>query len=126
MKHCAANRKRWLSALPNIKLSDFTRSSIYIVYIYDICRLRVNARIWYKIYCTKFKAMRISRQPSPLQIMIHQNSRIMWNNDTCLGSMITDDAKYTLGIKFRISLEQQVSTRRRHFDLNLRKECVQP
>jgi hypothetical protein len=37
LKHCAANRKRWLSALPNIgpyiydvKISGFTRSSIYI------------------------------------------------------------------------------------------------
>jgi hypothetical protein len=45
MKHCAANRKRGLSALPNIgpyiyiKISGFTRSSIYI---YDISRLRVK------------------------------------------------------------------------------------
>jgi hypothetical protein len=37
LKHCAANRKRWLSALPNVgphiynvKISGFTRSSIYI------------------------------------------------------------------------------------------------
>jgi hypothetical protein len=46
LKHCAANRKRRLSALPNVgpyiydvKISDFTRSSIYI---YDISRLRVK------------------------------------------------------------------------------------
>jgi hypothetical protein len=46
LKHCAANRKRQLSALPNvgpyiydIKISGFTRSSIYI---YDISRLRVK------------------------------------------------------------------------------------
>jgi hypothetical protein len=44
LKHCAANRKRRLSALPNVspyiydvKISGFTRSSIYI---YDISRLR--------------------------------------------------------------------------------------
>jgi hypothetical protein len=44
LKHCAANRKRWLSALPNIgpyiynvKISGFTRSSIY-----NISRLRVK------------------------------------------------------------------------------------
>jgi hypothetical protein len=37
LKHCAANRKRWLSALPNVgpyiydvKISGFTRSSIYV------------------------------------------------------------------------------------------------
>jgi hypothetical protein len=48
LKHSAANRKRWLSALPNVgpyihdvKIYGFTRSSIYI-YIYDISRLRVN------------------------------------------------------------------------------------
>jgi hypothetical protein len=58
LKHCAANRKRRLSALPNVgpyiydvKISDFTRSSIYI---YDISRLRVNVplvaaevRLWF-------------------------------------------------------------------------------
>jgi hypothetical protein len=54
-KHCAANRKRWLLALPNVgpctynvKISGFTRSSIYI---YDISRLRVKLnelsfRVW--------------------------------------------------------------------------------
>jgi hypothetical protein len=48
LKHCTANRKRRLSALPNagpyiydVKISGFTRSSIYI-YIYDISRLRVK------------------------------------------------------------------------------------
>jgi hypothetical protein len=48
LKHFAANRKRWLSVLPNVgpyiyiydvKISGFTRSSIYI---YDISGLRVN------------------------------------------------------------------------------------
>ena len=42
LKHCAANRKRQLSALPNVgpyiynvSISGFTRSSIYIyIYIY--------------------------------------------------------------------------------------------
>jgi hypothetical protein len=48
LKHCVATRKRLLSALPNVgpyiydvKISGFTRSSIYI-YIYDISRLRVK------------------------------------------------------------------------------------
>jgi hypothetical protein len=47
LKLCAANRKRRLSALPNlgpyiydVKIFDFTRSSIYI---YDISRLMVNS-----------------------------------------------------------------------------------
>src|SRR5215510_10264766 len=52
LKHCAANRKRRLSVLPNVgpyiydvKISGFTRSSIYIyiyIYIHDISSLRVN------------------------------------------------------------------------------------
>jgi hypothetical protein len=52
LKHCAANRKRRLSALPNVgpyiydvKISGFTRSSIYI-HIYDISRLRVKALVY--------------------------------------------------------------------------------
>jgi hypothetical protein len=47
LKHCAAYRKRWLSALPNVgpytydvKISGFIRSSIYI---YAISRLRVKS-----------------------------------------------------------------------------------
>jgi hypothetical protein len=46
LKHCAANRNRRLSELPNVdpyiydvKISGFTRNSIYI---YDISRLGVN------------------------------------------------------------------------------------
>jgi hypothetical protein len=48
LKHCAANRKKRLSELPNVspyiydvKISGFTRSSIYILYI---SRLRVNTQ----------------------------------------------------------------------------------
>jgi hypothetical protein len=47
LKHCAANRKGRISALPDVgpyiydvKISGFTRNSIYI---YDISRLRVNS-----------------------------------------------------------------------------------
>jgi hypothetical protein len=55
LKHCAENRKRRLSALPNVgpyiydvNISGFTRSSIYIyiyIYIHDISRLRVKAGV---------------------------------------------------------------------------------
>jgi hypothetical protein len=47
LKHCAANRKRRFSALPNVslyiydvKIAGFTRSFIYI--LYDISMLRVK------------------------------------------------------------------------------------
>jgi hypothetical protein len=49
LKHCAENRKRRLSAFPNVspyiydvKISGFTRSSIYI---YGISRLRVKVSV---------------------------------------------------------------------------------
>jgi hypothetical protein len=55
LKHCAAKRKKRLSALPNIgpyiydvKISGFTRSSIYI--IYDVSRLRLNIILIYLWY----------------------------------------------------------------------------
>jgi hypothetical protein len=56
LKHCAASRKRWLSALPNVgtykydvKFSGFTRSSIYIyMYIYDFraAITQLNGILW--------------------------------------------------------------------------------
>jgi hypothetical protein len=49
LKHCAANRKRRLSAFPNagpytydVKISGFTRSSKYI---YDISKLKVKETV---------------------------------------------------------------------------------
>jgi hypothetical protein len=54
LKQCAANKKRRLSAMPNVdpyiydvKISGFTRSSIYI---YDISRLRVKQNLAEKVY----------------------------------------------------------------------------
>jgi hypothetical protein len=54
LKNCAANRKRRLSALPNVgpyiydvKISGFSRSSIYI---YDISRLRVKSQTMLATY----------------------------------------------------------------------------
>jgi hypothetical protein len=51
LKHCAANRKRRLSALPkvgpyiyDVKISGFKGAS----YIYDISRLRVNSHGYFK------------------------------------------------------------------------------
>jgi hypothetical protein len=46
LKHCAANRKRRLSALPNLGPYIYTMLKFLAVqgapYIYDISRLRVN------------------------------------------------------------------------------------
>jgi hypothetical protein len=66
LKHCAANRKRLLSALPNlspcrydVKISGFTRSSIYI---YDIVRLRVKL----STHSTRTRTYALTSLPMPV------------------------------------------------------------
>jgi len=48
------------------------------------------------------KVMRISRQPSPLQIMIHKKQPRNVQYFSCLDSMITNDARHTREIKSKI------------------------
>jgi len=48
------------------------------------------------------KVMSISRQPSPLQIMIHQKQPGSVQYFSCLGSMTTNDARHTHEIKSKI------------------------
>jgi hypothetical protein len=45
------------------------------------------------------KVMRISRQLSPIQIMMHQKQPGNVQYFSCLGSMTTNDARYTSEIK---------------------------
>jgi hypothetical protein len=44
LKHCAANRKRWLSVLPNVNPNKTLKFLALqgAPYIHDISRLRVN------------------------------------------------------------------------------------
>ena len=67
--------------------------------------------------------MRISRQPSPLQIMIDKNTWRMWNYP---GTMITNDARCTCEItsrtvKANAAFSNFLTTK---LDLNLRKKLV--
>jgi hypothetical protein len=50
----------------------------------------------------KTKAMRISRQPSPVQIVIGQKELDIVEYFKYFGSMIQNDVRCTSGIKFRI------------------------
>ena len=50
----------------------------------------------------KTKVMRISRQPSPIQIMTDQKQRQNVEYFKYFGSMITNGARYTCDIKSRI------------------------
>ena len=63
----------------------------------------------------KAKVMRISRQPSPVTIMIEQKQL---DNVECfkyLGSILTNDGRCTCEIKSRIAMAKANSTRRRLF-----------
>jgi hypothetical protein len=78
----------------------------------------------------KTKVMRISRQASPVQIMIDQTQ---WENVeyfNYLGSMMTNDARCTCDIKSRIAMAKAAFNKKKalfttsKLDLNLRKKLV--
>jgi hypothetical protein len=61
----------------------------------------------------KAKVMRLSRQPFPIQITTDQKQ---WDNAEYfiyLGNMITNDARCTSEVKFKIAMAKQCSARRR-------------
>jgi hypothetical protein len=61
----------------------------------------------------KTKVMRISRQPSPVTIMIYQKQLENVEYFNYLGSMLTNEGRCTCEIKSRIAMAKQRSTRRR-------------
>jgi len=77
----------------------------------------------------KTKVMRISRQPSPVTIMIDQKQM---ENVECfkyLGSMLTNDRRCTCEIKPRIAMAKAAFSKKKNLftstlDLNLRKKLV--
>jgi hypothetical protein len=78
-----------------------------------------------EINVEKTKVMRISRQPSPMKIMIDQKQLENVEYFNHLGSMITNDARCTREIKSRIAMAQAAFNKKNtHFtsklDLNLR------
>jgi hypothetical protein len=60
--------------------------------------------LWNVNECGKTEIMRISRQASPLQIMIDQKQLENVKCFNCLDSMIASDARYTHKIKSRIAV----------------------
>jgi len=77
----------------------------------------------------KTKVMRISRQPSPVTIMINQKQL---ENVECfkyLGSMLTNDARCTREIKSRIAMAKAAFSKKKtlftsKLELNLRKKLI--
>jgi len=77
----------------------------------------------------KTKGMRISRQPSPLTIMIDQKQL---ENVECfkyLGSMLTNDGRCTCEIKSRIAMAKAAFSKKKtlftsKLELNLREKLI--
>jgi hypothetical protein len=75
--------------------------------------IEIGRRCGMEMNVGKTKVMRISRQPSPMKIMIDQNQLENVEYFNYLGSMITSDARCTREIKSRIAMaKKQHSTRR--------------
>ena len=77
----------------------------------------------------KTKAMRISRQPFPVKIMIDQKQLENAESFEYLGSMLTNDGRCTCEIKSRIAMAKAAFNKKKtlftsKLDLNLRKELV--
>jgi len=85
--------------------------------------------IYLEMNIEKTKVMRISRQPSPVTIMIDQKQL---ENVECykyLGSMLTDDGRCTRGIKSRIAMAKAAFSKKknlftRKLELNLKKKLI--
>jgi hypothetical protein len=79
-----------------------------------INRIIEIGRCWgMELNVEKFKVMRISRQPSPLQIMINKRQLQNVGYFNCFGSMITNDARCTREIKSRIAVTKAAFNRRK-------------
>jgi hypothetical protein len=77
----------------------------------------------------KTKVMRISRQPSPMKIMIDQKQLENLEYFNYLGSMITKEARCTREIKSGIAIAKAAFNKKKNLftstlDLNLRKKLV--
>jgi hypothetical protein len=77
----------------------------------------------------KTKVMKISRQPSPIQIMIDQKQPENVEYFKYLGGMITNNARCTHEIKSRIAMAKAAFNKKKvlftsKLDLNLRKKLV--
>ena len=75
------------------------------------------------------KVMRISVEPSTVQIMIDQKQLENVEYFNCLGSMTTNGARCACDIKYRIVMAKTAFNRKKTFctsklDLNLRKKLV--
>jgi hypothetical protein len=89
----------------------------------------IGRRYGMEMNVEKTKVMRISRQPSPMKIMIDQKQLENVEYFNYLGSMITNDARCTCEIKSRIAMAKAAFNKKKtlftsKLTLNLRKKLV--
>jgi hypothetical protein len=77
----------------------------------------------------KTMVMRLSRQPSPIKIMIDQKQLLNVEYFNYFGSMITNDARCTCEIKSRIAMAKAAFKKKKNLftsklNLNLRKKLI--
>jgi hypothetical protein len=85
--------------------------------------------MWNGNECGKSKVIRISRQPSPVQIMIDQKQLEKVEYMNYLGSTITNDARCAYEIKSRIAMSKAAFNKKKSLFtsklyLNLRTNLV--
>jgi hypothetical protein len=90
--------------------------------------IEIGRRYGMEMNVKKTKVMSISRQPSPIKIMIDQKQLENVEYFTYLGSMITNDARSTREIKSRIAMAKAAFNKKTLFtsklELNLKKKLV--
>jgi hypothetical protein len=90
--------------------------------------IEVGRRYGMEINVEKTKAMRISRQPTTLQIKIDKNPVENVEESNYLGNMITNDVRCTREIKARIAMKKAAFNKKTLFtsklDLELGKKLV--
>jgi hypothetical protein len=82
-----------------------------------------------KMWKKKPKVTRISRNPFPVKIMIDQKQLQNVESIKYLGSMLTNDGRYTCEVKSRIAMAKVAFSKKRvlftsTLDLKLRKKLV--
>jgi hypothetical protein len=75
--------------------------------------IEIGRRYGMEMNVEKTKVMRISRQPSPIKIMIDQKQLENLEYFSYLGSMITNDARCTREIKSGIAMAKAVFNKKK-------------
>jgi hypothetical protein len=103
--------------------------AVYIDRLIKIHRLIKIGRCYGKeMYVAKTQIVRISKQPSPTQIMILQKQPKNVEYFSCLGSLKTNDARCTCEIKTRSSMAKAALNKKAlsssRLDFNVMKKLV--